>query len=69
MRSSWSSPGSLLSGNLAISPSYNKKLGYDAQKDFAPITAAAAAGQILVVHPMLPVKSVKDLILKAARRS
>ena len=34
----------------------------DPLRDFAPITLAATAPNILVVHPSLPVKSVKDLI-------
>ena len=47
---------------LAILPSMHKKLSYDALRDLAPITQAIAAPNILVVHPSLPVKSVKELI-------
>lgn len=49
-------------GNLAISPGLYKKLGYDPVKDFAPVSQTAAAAYMLVVHPAVPVKSVKDLI-------
>ena len=39
-----------------------QKLPYDAVKDFAPITEIAAIPLMLVVHPSLPVKSVKEFI-------
>jgi tripartite-type tricarboxylate transporter receptor subunit TctC len=42
-----------------------RKVGYDPVKDFAPISLAVRAPNILVVHPSLPVKSVKDLIALA----
>jgi tripartite-type tricarboxylate transporter receptor subunit TctC len=41
---------------------------YDALKDFAPIATIARSRQILVVHPSLPVKSVKELIALAKAR-
>jgi len=47
---------------LTILPSIRKELPYDALKDFAPVSLAVAAPNILVVHPSLPVKSVKELI-------
>src|SRR5262245_27004432 len=43
----------------AIAPSLFSKLPYDANKDFAPITLAAAVPHLMVVHPALPVQSVK----------
>ncbi len=49
-------------GNLAIAPFTNKSLAYAPMTDFAPVTLAASAGQVLVVHPALPVQSVQDLI-------
>ena len=42
-----------------------EKTPYDPIRDFAPITLASSAPNILVVHPSLPVKSVKDLIALA----
>ena len=39
-----------------------QKLGYDAVRDFSPISLGALSDFVLVVHPSLPVKSVKDLI-------
>ncbi len=55
----------LLLGNvatMAIIPNVQKKLPYDALKDFAPISLIATAPLLVVVHPSLPVKSVRDLI-------
>ena len=40
-----------------------KKLPYDATRDFAPITQVSRSyGQILIVHPSLPVKTARDLV-------
>ncbi len=39
-----------------------QKLPYDPLKDLAPVSLATASALILVVHPSLPVKSVKDLV-------
>ncbi len=50
------------SGPLAIVPHLVKQVPYDTNKDFAPITLAASAPYVLLVHPGLPVKSVKELI-------
>jgi tripartite-type tricarboxylate transporter receptor subunit TctC len=47
---------------LAINPAMYKKVPYDALKDFVPITQAVALPNILVIHPSLPARSVKELI-------
>ena len=39
-----------------------QKMPYDALKDFAPVTLATSSPLILVVHPSLPAKTVKELI-------
>jgi tripartite-type tricarboxylate transporter receptor subunit TctC len=57
-------PGS----TLTIHPSLYAKLPFDPLKDFAPITILAAVPNALVVHPSLPVRSVKDLIALAKSR-
>ena len=41
---------------------------YDVEKDLVPVAQVAAAPFILVVHPTLPVKTVKDLITLARSR-
>ena len=49
-------------GALAISPSVYTTLGFDPNKDFAPITMVAYSPHILAVNPEIPVKSVRELI-------
>lgn len=49
----------------AINVSLVPNLPYDIRKDFAPVAMVAIITSILVVHPSLPVKSVKDLIALA----
>jgi tripartite-type tricarboxylate transporter receptor subunit TctC len=53
---------------VSILPSLMSRLPYDPVKDFAPISLAAIGPNLLVVHPSLPVRSVKDLIALAASR-
>jgi tripartite-type tricarboxylate transporter receptor subunit TctC len=52
-------------GPNAILPGAYSNLPYDAVKDFAPISLIDSAAYNLVVHPSLPVTSVKDLIVLA----
>ena len=61
----------LVTGNNATfgaNPSLYKKLPFDPIKDFAPIVLVATQPNILVVHPALPVKNVKELIALAKAR-
>jgi tripartite-type tricarboxylate transporter receptor subunit TctC len=44
------------------------KLPYDPVKDFAPITLAVLVPQVLLVHPSLPARNVKELIAIARKR-
>jgi tripartite-type tricarboxylate transporter receptor subunit TctC len=53
---------------LAPSRSLYAKLGYDALKDFAPVTRVGSGAYVLATHPSLPVKSVKDLVTLAKAR-
>ena len=55
-------------GPIAINPSLLSKMPYDPLKDLAPISQAAVAVNVLVVHPSLPAKSVKELIAIAKAR-
>jgi len=58
----------LLLGNsapLAILPHLTQKLPYDPVKDFSPISLGALSDFVLVVHPSVPVKSVRELIALA----
>jgi len=45
-----------------------KKIPYDPVKDFTPVTALARGGQVMVVHPRVPVKTVKEFIALAKRQ-
>jgi len=51
-----------------INASLYPKLPYDPQKDLTPVTILAGAPYILVVHPALPVHSVKQLVALAKAR-
>ncbi len=53
---------------LAINSALYKKVPYDPIKDFAPITVTTTSASILVVHPSLPVKTLKGLIAFARAR-
>jgi tripartite-type tricarboxylate transporter receptor subunit TctC len=57
----------LNSSSLWLGPMFIKA-PYDPVRDFAPIISATRAPLVLVVHPSLPVKSVKDLIALAKAR-
>jgi tripartite-type tricarboxylate transporter receptor subunit TctC len=54
---------------LAISPAIYQKLPYDTLADLAPITLAAATPNMLVAHPSVPAKSVRDVIALARARA
>jgi tripartite-type tricarboxylate transporter receptor subunit TctC len=49
----------------AVAPSLYAKLPYDVRRDFAPIALAGSVATLLVVHPSVPAKSVKDFIAVA----
>jgi tripartite-type tricarboxylate transporter receptor subunit TctC len=51
--------------NLASNPILFRKLPYDAEKDFAPVSLIAIVPAVLVVHPSSPVRSAKELIALA----
>lgn len=51
---------------FVVSPHVYGKLSYDPLKDFVPVTQFGSAPNVLVVHPSLPVKSVKELIALAS---
>jgi tripartite-type tricarboxylate transporter receptor subunit TctC len=53
------------SSTLVNNPLLYKHLAFDAVADFTPITTIASAGQVLVVHPSVPARSVKELIALA----
>jgi tripartite-type tricarboxylate transporter receptor subunit TctC len=52
-----------------INPNIRRKLPYDALKDFEAVSLIASAPLLVVVHPSLPVRNVKDLIALAKGRA
>ena len=53
---------------LTINPHVYKSLPYDPVRDFSPITQTVTNTMVLVVHPSLPVRTVKDLVALARSR-
>lgn len=58
----------VVSSSYAINPSLYGSLPFDPQKDLAPITLLAEAPFLLVVHPSLPVRTVKELVAMGRTR-
>ena len=55
-------------GTHAVNVSLFKKIAFDPVKDFAPISMMLEADGLLVLHPSVPAKTVKDLIALAKSR-
>ncbi len=47
---------------LAINPAMYKKVPYDAMKDLAPVSQAVSLSNVLVIHPSLPSRNLKEFI-------
>jgi tripartite-type tricarboxylate transporter receptor subunit TctC len=52
----------------SINPSMYARLPYDTLRDFAPVSLVALSPYVLVTHPSLPVRGVKDLVALAKKR-
>ena len=52
----------------AVNPSLYARLPFDAAKDFTPVLLFASIANLLVVHPSIPARSVKELIAFAKTR-
>ena len=55
-------------GNIAVAMSLLPDRGYDTLRDLAPITQVVSVTSILVTHPSVPARSVKDLLALARSR-
>jgi len=53
------------SAGLAVAPALGLKMPFDPQRDFAPVGLMVYVPYLLVVHPSLPVRNVKELIALA----
>jgi tripartite-type tricarboxylate transporter receptor subunit TctC len=51
-----------VSSSFTVNPSLYEQIPYDPYKDFAPVTLAVASPNVLVIHPTIPAKNVKELI-------
>jgi tripartite-type tricarboxylate transporter receptor subunit TctC len=58
----------LTSSSIAINPSIYPKMPFDATRDLVPISQISTSSLIVVVHPSVPVRSVKELIALAKAR-
>jgi tripartite-type tricarboxylate transporter receptor subunit TctC len=52
----------LTSPTIAISPSLFPKLGYDTFRDFTPVSQIAAVPNVMLVHPSVPARTMKELV-------
>ena len=52
----------MVSAPHTVAPSLYRKLGYDLARDFTPVTLIGSEPLCVVVHPSLPVKSVRDFV-------
>src|SRR4029079_17533263 len=50
---------------LTVNPHIYKDMGFDPQKDLVPITNIAAGPMIIVVHPSVPARNLKEFIALA----
>ncbi len=55
----------MMVGTQAINEAMYPKMSYNTVKDFAPVTLVASSSLMLVAHPSLPVKNLKDLVALA----
>lgn len=55
----------IASATFAVNPSVYANLPYDSVRDFSPLILATTQPQVLVVHPSLPVRSIKELVALA----
>jgi tripartite-type tricarboxylate transporter receptor subunit TctC len=53
---------------MSILPSLYPRLSYDPVKDFTTVSLVATSPNVVIVHPLLPVKNIKDLIALARSR-
>jgi tripartite-type tricarboxylate transporter receptor subunit TctC len=58
----------LIPSNHAVNATLYRKLPYDSIRDFTPISLVGSSPLVLVMHPTVPVKSVKELVAFAKAR-
>lgn len=58
----------IVSATHTVNPSLRRNLPYDTVADFAPVTMATAQPYVMLAHPSLPAKNVKELVALARTR-
>jgi tripartite-type tricarboxylate transporter receptor subunit TctC len=58
----------MVSSGFAINPSLARKLPYDTDRDFTPVMQVSSVPNVLVVHPSMPVRGLKELLAFARDR-
>jgi tripartite-type tricarboxylate transporter receptor subunit TctC len=58
----------LSSPSISISPSLYKKMPYDPQKDLAPVSLVAGIPNVMVVHPTVPARTLREFVQLAKAR-
>ena len=58
----------MMTGTHTVNYSLYKSLGYNVLKDFAPVTRLGGTAYVVVVHPSIPAKTVKELVALAKAR-
>ena len=53
---------------LAVSPAMYTKMAYDVQRDLATVTSASITPHVILLHPSLPARNVKELIALAKKK-
>ncbi|MGE4242861.1 Bug family tripartite tricarboxylate transporter substrate binding protein [Ramlibacter sp.] len=52
----------LVSSSHVVNPFVNKDIGYNVRADFAPVTTLTRLSSVLVVHPSVPARNVRELV-------
>jgi tripartite-type tricarboxylate transporter receptor subunit TctC len=58
----------VLSGTLTANPAMYRKLPFDVEQDFRPISLLVASSQMVVVHPSLPVNTLAEFVAYAKKQ-
>ena len=58
----------ITTGTATISPHLYKKMAYDAQRDLVAVTLVTSTPELLVIHPSLPAKNMREFIALAKAR-
>lgn len=56
------------SGSIMMAPALYRTVPYETSRDFAPITLVSSSALVLITHPSVPVKTVRDLIALSGTR-